>query len=507
MTNNTITEFTPPEPIKPEPTGLVAAVKAIVRYRRGDSRLYLAVIVSVVFATAFLMAAIWPRYKDPGTRLYSSRLGYPAVARELNHPFPVKTATVERRKLDSSCQGEGTMTCEPVLAPIVPVGRIIRVHVRVGDTVKKGQLLAEVDDRQGVIKVAEAKMAIQTALHEQERAIQGTPYNLDHERPSRDRIRVETTRTMTKIYQELLEIDHVLNDRNYVSKRDVLLDQLEAVRTEGLRRENEFLMQTADAGIKASLAIAANNVEQARLALKSQLIELDECKVYSPCDGVIERSFIHENEFNQDRGKPAFLIDDSVWFEARMEQAAIGQFAVGDRAAVYLQAFPEQPLQGRVDRIIPVVSYDLGGPKATRPVRPLGTGAPEWPSTFAARIKLDAAKLPAIPGMTGFARISPEKEVVAIPLEALHGRSGRTAIVYVANEDSYSPVKVVFGAASDGWVEVRSGLEPGMRVLSEGFQLLQPDDQVEVIQHDGNPVSPAKTLKYAKPEVNTTSPK
>ena len=232
---------------------------------------------------------------------------------------------------------------------------------------------------------------------------------MQNERPDGERIRLETSRATIKIYDELLSIDRSLNDRSYASRRETLLDQLEAVKADGMRREQEYLLKIGEKGIKESLCIADNVVQVARLALKYRQMELDEFKVYAPCDGVIERCFVHEREYNQDPGKPAFLIDESAWFEARMDQATIGQFAVGDRTEVYLQAFPEQPLPGKIDRIIPVVSFDLGGPKATRPVRPLGTGAPEWPSTYAVRIKLDPTKLPVVPGLTGFARVSPGK--------------------------------------------------------------------------------------------------
>lgn len=499
MTNNTDLDSAPPDPHKIDEPGGPARPRRFFRYRRGDAWLYLTATVSLMLASFFLVFAIWPRYKDPLTRLYSTRLGYPVVARKFNQPFPVKTSTVDRRQLASSCQGEGSVSSEPNLVPMVPVGRIVRVHARIGDTVKKGQLLAEIDDRFQIVKVSEAKAALDSALNEQQRVVFGTTYTLQNERPDVERIRLRGSRASLKIYDELLAIDRKLNDLSYVSKRDTLLDQLLALKLESDLREQEYMLKIGEKGIKESLLIAENVVQLTRLELKFRHMELDEFKIYAPCDGVIERCFIHEREYNQGPGTPAFLIDESAWFEARMDQATLGQFAAGDRTQVYLQAFPGQPLLGKIDRIIAIVSYDLGGPKATRPVRPLGTGAPEWPSTYAVRIKLDSGKLPVVPGLTGFARICPEKEAVAIPVEALFARSGRTGCVYVVDDDSYLLKKVVFGATSDGWVEISSGLEPGMRVLSEGFQLLKPDDQVEVTHQDGNPIAPGLMLNYAKP--------
>ena len=152
MTNNTQPDKTPPDLFKTDSSVTLARPRSFFRYRRGDAWLYLTSGASIAFAVIFIVFAIWPRYKDPITRLYSSRLGYPTVARELQSPFPVKTATVEMRKLTSSYQGEGTVSSEPILVPIVPVGRVTRVHANVGDSVKKGQLLAEIDDRMQVLK-------------------------------------------------------------------------------------------------------------------------------------------------------------------------------------------------------------------------------------------------------------------------------------------------------------------------------------------------------------------
>jgi multidrug efflux pump subunit AcrA (membrane-fusion protein) len=497
MINNVPSEIPSPDPLKSDPGLTPVESKSIFRHRRGDGWMIFGAVVSIVFACGFMVFAIWPQYKDPISRLYSTRLGYGAVARDLDQPFPVKSTTVTKKKLASSCQGEGTVSSEPVLVPVVPVARVTKVYVNVGDTVKKGQLLAEIDDRFQQVKVAEAKAAVDSALSEQERVLVTTAQTTQFERPDLDKIHADTAKASLKLYDELVAIDRALAAKDYVSKRDLLLDQVQQVLSEGNRREAEYLMKVGDKGAKEALTIAANTVLAARQELKARQMELEDYKVYAPCDGVVERRFLHEREFSQAPGTPAFLIDESGWFEARMDQTTLGQFAVGDRANVFLQAFPEQTFTGVIERIVPIVTYDLAGPRATRPIRPLGTGAPEWPSTYAVRVKLDAAKLPVVPGLTGFARVCPEKEVVAVPVEALFARSGRTAMVYVVGDDSYSPRKVTFGASSDGWVEITSGLEPGCRVLSEGFQLLRPDDRIELTHVDGQSIQ-AAALKFAK---------
>jgi hypothetical protein len=98
------------------------------------------------------------------------------------------------------------------------------------------------------------------------------------------------------------------------------------------------------------------------------------------------------------------------------------------------------------------------------------------------------------PLLTGFARIDPEREVLAVPVEALFGRSGRSALVYVSDQSDYRPCKVVLGSVADGWAEVRSGLTEGATVLTQGHQILEPGDKIVLTSRDGRPVSPETVL-------------
>ena len=74
--------------------------------------------------------------------------------------------------------------------------------------------------------------------------------------------------------------------------------------------------------------------------------------------------------------------------------------------------------------------------------------------------------------LTGFARIDSQREVLAIPLEAVLARSGRSALVFVIEENCYRPRRVMLGSVTDGWAEIQSGLEVGAEVLTEGHQVL-----------------------------------
>ena len=114
------------------------------------------------------------------------------MLRKLHKPFEVTTTKPVRRVLSRSCLGEGLVRSEPLVVSIVPMGTIKKLHVKDGDPVKKGQLLAEVDAAKAEIKADAARAALATAKAELERVRIGSAYVLTYERPQRDTIRLQT---------------------------------------------------------------------------------------------------------------------------------------------------------------------------------------------------------------------------------------------------------------------------------------------------------------------------
>ncbi|WP_169977133.1 efflux RND transporter periplasmic adaptor subunit [Tautonia rosea] len=455
--------------------------------------------ITVALSTALLILAIMPRYQDPAARLYTSKLGYAGIARKLGKPFPVSAATVQHLPLTTTYQGEGMTRSEPIQVPLIPLGTIQKIHADLGDPVTKGQVLVEIDPRRAQVKINAAQAAITIALGELERTELGSSYILAQERPALERIRHKYAELRAQVNNEIMAMNVELLRRNASNRKNLLLDslsQLEAMAD--LELENVSLGM-AEAGAEASVRIAKAKIEEAKLALQHRELELEDYTVRSPADGVVERLLVHEGEYNQDPGKPAMLLASGVWFEARMDQTSIGRFSPGTPAAVHLESYPGQPIPGTVTKILPVVTYDLGGPEATRPIRPLGTGAPEWPSTFGVQITLHTEELLIVPGLTGFARIESTHAGPSIPNAALVARSGRTAFVYVADGDQRKTKEVVIGASAGGYTEIQAGLEPGQIVLIDGYQILETGDSVQIETLDGEPLDPPRVLSDAAP--------
>jgi multidrug efflux pump subunit AcrA (membrane-fusion protein) len=345
-------------------------------------------------------------------------------------------------------------------------------------------LLAEIEPSRALINLEAAKSAIETAKAELERTKIGSNYTLRFERPQLEAILLDVFKRQMELQNRLIGIWSKFEHKGFATDFNMIPSQLSQLAAELQLRQAEVTLDMAQKGSEQSKRIAAEALHTAELALQLRKIEHEEYKVYSPVDGTVERCLVHEGEYNAAPGNPAFLVATGNWFEAQFDQITYGQFRVGDRAEVHLEATPGSVLAGRIIMIHPFVSYNLGGPETTRPIRPLGTGAPEWPATYAIRIQIDepssASGTSLAPGLTGFARVSLETKSWAVPRAGVTSVSGGKGMVYVVQGDRFRPREVTLGVTDEDWIEIRAGLSSNEEVIVDGHFALMPDDRITV---------------------------
>ena len=124
----------------------------------------------------------------------------------------------------------------------------------------------------------------------------------------------------------------------------------------------------------------------------------------------------------------------------------------------------------------------MGGPETNRPIRPLGTGAPEWPATFAVRILIQEDGALIVPGLTGYATVIQKRTTLSVPRGTVMGVSGHRGIVFVIDADckSFSPRNVVTGLSDNHYVEITEGLNQAEIVIADGYQVLKPGDRIAI---------------------------
>jgi len=245
-------------------------------------------------------------------------------------------------------------------------------------------------------------------------------------------------------------------------------------------------------------------VKEAKLALAHRLAEFRDYRVLAPSDGIIERCLVNAGEYNQDPGKPGFLLSVGQWFEGYFDQTTTGRFRPGEKAEILLEAFPGTPIPAVVRSINPFVSYSVSGPETTRPIRPSGSGAPEWASTFPVSIDLQSFDLPFAIGLTGFAKIQQTRVVMAIPTGAVLSTSAGEGIVFAVEDGDFHPRRVSLGDASAGWTEILNGLDTEDVVIVDGHHVLQIGDSIRIVAGPGSNSTDSSSTDFSSTDSSST---
>ncbi len=231
--------------------------------------------------------------------------------------------------------------------------------------------------------------------------------------------------------------------------------------------------------LAAQQMVSANDLDQLRFDLENARatnrlasLELSYTTVEAPISGVIASREIKPGNFVQ-INSPIFRIVDSSRLEATLNvpEREIAKLKPGQVVELTADALPGRRFTGKVDRVAPVVDT--------------GTGTFRVVAAFAGDGELQ-------PGM--FSRLSinydQRADALVVPREALLEDGGEPAL-YVVRDGAASRVAVQLGYSEGGWVEVRSGLGEGDRVVVAGKSALREGSAVQVIGEDGKAVAAA----------------
>ena len=426
---------------------------------------------------------IIPAYKISSSKIYTSKLGHPNMLRKAGKPLPIKSVPAEEKNVTIYVMGEGVCSSKPVLVPVVPMAPILEVFVEEGERVKKGQLLATLDDAKTVIKLDSAKLALSTAEAELERVRLGSAYVLAQERPEEEKLNLASILAQKNLVKEKLDKFQSAYEKGVISHVKLLEIRSEFTQISEQYDQAQLSTSRAVGGVEESKKIAQNAVDDAKKAIAHREEELKAYKVFAPVDGIVDQVLINAGEYNQESGKPGFLISSGLWFDAYFDQSDFKYVKEELPAQISLESHPGMGFEAIVKSVKPIVSFNSGGPEISRPLRPKGSGAPEWAATFKTKLGFSNADVAqsVITGMTGFARLGIERNALTVPRASVMSISAGHAVVYVVkkfDEWEMRPVKV--GYVSESFVEILEGLKHGENVMVDGHWTLKEDDKIEV---------------------------
>lgn len=352
----------------------------------------------------------------------------PGKRGKIKQPAPVEVARIRHGPIElrRSFSGALEALAEFVVAPKVS-GRVEELFVNLADTVRRGQVVAELDNAEYVQAVAQAKA---------------------------DLVVAKANRAMAKSALEIA-------NREFDRTRKLL--------KRGIASDSEFDAAKADQLAKqAQLEVATAQVAKAESSLETANIRLGYTKVTAGWTGGDERRVVAERYLDEGQtvaaNAPLLLIVElnpiiGVVFVTERDYARLKP---GQPVALTTDAYPGERFSGRIVRIAPIFR------KTTRQARvEMAIENPQH------RLK---------PGMFIRAIVVLDKvpDTTIIPQQALTSRDDKTGI-FVVSEDgrTVSWREVTLGIREGDWVEVKDRVLSG-RVVTLGQQLINDGSAITI---------------------------
>ncbi|MBX3715965.1 MAG: efflux RND transporter periplasmic adaptor subunit [Burkholderiales bacterium] len=352
-------------------------------------------------------------------------LAYVALRSGPMAPVAVTEAAVESRSIRPALFGIGTVEARYTyrIGPTF-AGRLKRLDVHVGDAVKAGQVLGEMDP----VDLDERIRAQDAALRRAEAAIREASARHSH------------AELQAKRYERMLAV-HATSEETLATKRQ------------------EF--QVAD----AALAVAREEQARARADRDALAAQRGNLRLVAPVDGLVTLRDADPGTTIVAGQAVVEVIDPrSLWIDARFDQGSASGLAASLPAQIVLRSRDGELLQGRVSRVEPRADAVT---EETR-VKVVFDGAPSPlpPLGELAEVTVGLPALPAAP---------------IVPNAAVHGQRGQVGVWKVeGDEPSFVPVKL--GRADlDGRVQVMHGLRAGDRIVVHSERVLAPGTRVKVV--------------------------
>ncbi|WP_457572079.1 efflux RND transporter periplasmic adaptor subunit [Desulfovulcanus sp.] len=369
-------------------------------------------------------------------------------------PKILATAILQKGQVRKVLEATGIIKSQ--VGAIVKIGAqatgvITKMKVKVGDKVEKGQLVAEIDDREIRAAMIEAQSRLEKVHLALEKIKVTYPLKIAQAKAILDqaKAKLDYTRSnylkLEKLFQEkIVSKDEFEQAQKELEIESQNLNQASA-RLNELKRE--FALETQQTRAE---------IREARASLDALKVKLSHTKIYSPLTGYVSQVAAQEGETVVAGLQVANLI--TVLDPTRLEmwiyvdETDMGEIRPEQKVSFSVDAYPNKVFTGQIAKIYPqpeirdnIVYYQA-----------------------LVRITPEQAIL-LRPEMTAHCQIEVKTKhnVLALPNSALKWIKGEQVIFVQRPDGTVSQVKPVLGLSGLNYTEVISGLKPGDKVATQ----------------------------------------
>ena len=359
---------------------------------------------------------------------------------------PVKIEAVKQERIRRAVDIVGTLAAEDeVTLSSEADGLVSRIVHDLGDRVRSGDVLVELDREKPQYNLDQAKATLQRAL-----AAYGAP-DPDHLPP------MEKTPDVQKAAADLVQAKQNFQRAEELYKRQLVpkqsLDDADAA------------LQSRQASYDSALQNAKNlraNIVASEAAMKLADRQLRDTYIRTPFDGFVEKRLVNLGQLVKAQTTVMAVVRmDPLRVTAEIPEKMTPWIDVGQPVQLHVDAYPERTFDGKISRISPAVNT------ATRafPFEALvpNESALLKPGTFA-RVHIESAKV---------------DEILSLSFGAMQYRYGVNR-VFVIQGDRLAARELKTGERVGDRIEILSGVKAGEQVAVTDVDRLADGMRVSV---------------------------
>ncbi len=434
--------------------------------------------LSIVFFSIIAIVLVGVRFHIRATATQT-----PSI-KELHerHGIPVSVSHPRYENLSKTITITGNLKEEKRLTEAFQIsGRLQSLNVHIGDTVQKGDLIAELDMARQKANLARAKATLAIAQAQLNKATTGAR---PQERESARAALNGATARLKFAREELVRIGDLVKKEAAPQRQ---LDQAQSAYENAIAAQEQAhkrLELLSEGTRKEDLAIAKGQVMLAKTQVQANEIELQKHRLLAYLSGIVARAPVDPGAVISTMPSPQTIVEiikiDPILFECEISELFVDSLSSQTRASITVDAHPGKVYEGRFYELIPK------GNLTNR--------------TFTVRFAISNKDEKLLPGM--FARgkiaLTKEKKALTIPSNLLRdpltieSYDGSPVQFSIANDDKTAPLEDISndggvqavmivengigvarlvrkGAIVGNRVEIQSGLTAKDTIITEGF--------------------------------------
>ncbi|WP_314305886.1 efflux RND transporter periplasmic adaptor subunit [Brevibacillus parabrevis] len=351
-------------------------------------------------------------------------------------------------------------------------GTVSQILVKKGDAVKKGQVIAKLDNTEALLRLQQAEASLAVAKANLESANRmGTSTQLAE---SQLKLAEQTYANAKGSIAQGMELAQANYDRakKLYEQRAMSKGELENAHNAFLQAKNQYQSQLDQAETALNNArtqvnqadkngrVTKANVQQGQAEVNIARNALDNTLIKATVDGIVTEIFVQEGDTITLQKPVATIINlDPVIVKVNVSEKAL----------------PSLPKGTQLDLQVP-----SQGVKVKGSVSYVGLSASEQSRLFPVEIEVPNPKGTLLPGMKAEVSAKKGQAGILVPTDAIVERNGKS-VVYVVNETRVAEQEISIALKGTEMTLIESGVKQGDKVVIKGQSQLKDGAKINIV--------------------------